>query len=332
MESIKNSLNNNRNNILFSLLASIPLLGMIIGGSKKREIRGKLVILTGASSGIGKSTAYELAKEGCHLIMIARSINVLREMENEIKEKYNVKVFSIQADLSREIDIENAQRLIDEIVIENTILGPIEILINCAGSGKWKFIEETTYKESFEMISLPYLAAFNMSSFVINKMLRYGNGCIVNINSPVSLLPWQGCIGYASSRFALRGFTECLRNDLDGTGIDVIEVIPGESDSNYFSTNQITKSNFPSVASVLPKLPPSTVAQEIVYAIKHNKKTHIIPFSLNLVTKLLYYFPFVKDIYLVKYLISNVFVKTPAGRERLSQLKKLQEEKKIKHE
>ncbi|KAF2072753.1 hypothetical protein CYY_005941 [Polysphondylium violaceum] len=323
MEYIKKVINPYNRYILLGLLAGIPVLGMFF--NKKRVIKGKLVIVTGASSGIGKCTTYELAKQGCHLIIIARSIQVLKEMEVEIKEKYNVSVFAIQADLSLESELENVQQSIDEILIENPMLGPIEILINCAGSGKWKFNEETSYKESLEMISLPYLAAFNMSSYVTNKMLRNGSGCIVNINSPVSLIPWQGCAGYASSRFALRGFTECLRNDLHGTGIDVIEVIPGESDSNYFASNQIGRANFPYVASFFPNISPADVGKEIVYAIVNKKKTHIVPLSV----RLLLYFTFLKDVFFFKYLF-NKLLQTPVGKERSSQIKQFQKEKKIK--
>eukprot|EP01132_Coremiostelium_polycephalum_P010303 gene10303-12642_t len=188
----------------------------------------------------------------------------------------------------------------------------IDILINCAGSGKWKFIEETSYQEAYDMMALPYFAAFNMTRALIPGMLRERSGLIVNINSPVSFQSWPGCLGYACSRYALKGFTESLRMDLKGTGVNVMEVIPGETDSNYFKANNIGNEHFPTISSYFAKITPEDVGKVTVAGIVNNRSTVITPFSLVIVKRFGLLFPGV-----LRFILGS----TPRGNKRIELIK-----------
>ncbi len=98
------------------------------------------------------------------------------------------------------------------------------------------------------------------------EMLARGSGRIVNMGSPGSFAPWPGATGYTAARFAMRGFTAALRADLDGTGIGVTLVVPGEVRSAYFDANPGTAARLPRAGKFFPVLTPEQVAAAIVRA------------------------------------------------------------------
>ncbi|KAN0042842.1 hypothetical protein ACTA71_010472 [Dictyostelium dimigraforme] len=300
----------------------LGLLNYLIFGFKKLILLDKLVVVTGASSGIGLEITKELAKKGSKVILIARNENKLKETIEEIKIKYgNEQCYYISADLSKEEEIKNCIKEIGKISNENGQY--VEILVNCAGAGNWKFLEETSFKECNEMMALPYTAAFNMTRLLLEPMLIHGEGTIVNINSPVSMNVWGGCIGYACSRWALRGFTECLRVDLRGTGVNVLEVIPGETKTEYFEINGINDDSFPLLSKFVPKVTVDQVANATIKAIEDRKQRLVLPFMLNFARHFTFY-PFT---ILLKYLLIS-----EKSRNRLISIKLKQQQFKLKQQ
>ncbi|EAL72359.1 hypothetical protein DDB_G0270018 [Dictyostelium discoideum AX4] len=300
----------------------LSLLNYLVFGFKKLILFDKLVVVTGASSGIGLEITKELAKKGSKVILIARNENKLKEIIENIKIEYgNNQCYYISADLSKEEDLNNCLKEIGKISNDNGQY--VEILVNCAGAGNWKFIEETSFKECNDMMSLPYFAAFNMTRLLLEPMLLHGEGTIVNINSPVSVNVWGGCIGYACSRWALKGFTECLRIDLRGTGVNVLEVIPGETKSEYFQHNGIGDDSFPLLSKFVPKVTVDQVAKGTIKAIENRKQKLILPLMLN-VAKYFAFFPFS---ILLKYLLLS-----EKSRNRLIEIKLKQQQFKLKQQ
>ncbi len=123
--------------------------------------------------------------------------------------------------------------------------GTPDILLNNAGSGRFLSIEETSPKEAREQMALPYFAAFDMTRGLIEPMLARGSGTIFQINSPVAQIAWPGAVGYAAARYAVRGFTEALRQDLHGTGINVGSLTPRASTPTTSRRTQIPKNASP---------------------------------------------------------------------------------------
>jgi NADP-dependent 3-hydroxy acid dehydrogenase YdfG len=132
------------------------------------EITG-LAVVTGASSGIGAATATAMARKGAHVVLLARRENLLREVAHEITGQGG-RAHSFAVDLTdAKATAEVAKRITDEIGIP-------DILVNDAGAGKWRFIDETTPEQAVEMMACPYFAAFNVTHAFLPAMLKRAAG------------------------------------------------------------------------------------------------------------------------------------------------------------
>ncbi|MEU5852261.1 SDR family NAD(P)-dependent oxidoreductase [Saccharopolyspora shandongensis] len=147
--------------------------------------------------------------------------------------------------------------------------------------GRFLHLDETEVAELMTMTNVPYVAALLLTRHLLPSMLARGTGWIVNVNSPVSRLPWPGATGYAASRWALRGLTAVLRTDLRGTGVGVSEVVPAKVRSAYFSHNPGAEERIPSIARLVPALSPEQVAKAMVRAVEREKTEVLLPWQLR---------------------------------------------------
>jgi uncharacterized protein len=236
-------------------------------------VANKLIVVTGASSGIGASAARLLGSKGAHVILMARRQPELEQVAADIRESGGqADIFPV--DLA---DSEAVNRCAEHIIEE---IGVPDVLINNAGAGRWLHIDETPDHEALHMIEIPYLAAFYVTKAFMPAMLERKRGHIINLNSPASIVVWPGATGYVAARWAMRGFTEALRADLHGTGIRVTSVIPGVTTSAYFDVNPGSKERIPSIARIIPVLSPEQVAHKLVEAIERAPRQMIFPFIL----------------------------------------------------
>jgi len=238
------------------------------------KIKGRAIVVTGASRGIGKSTARALARAGGRVALLARSQEVLQAAAEIVAEGGEARGYCV--DVTDPVALE---RVGQQIV---TDLGAPEIVINNAGAGRWLYVEETPPQEAAEMVASPYLGAFYVTRLFLPSLLNRREGYIVNINSPVSWLPWPGAAAYTAARWALRGFTEALRADLDGTGIRVLAVVPGKVSSTYFEHNPNSEERIPTITRWIPTLSPDEVAAALVNGIERDRREMVFPFLLKL--------------------------------------------------
>jgi len=134
-------------------------------------IGGKLVLVTGASSGIGRATAELFAERGARLILLARNTELLEEVAAGIRER-GAKAAAFSVDLSQAQDVEAvAERIRRE-------QGIPDIVVNNAGAGRWLPLVRTSLEEGRAMIELPYLAAFYVTRVFLPEMLQRGSGQI----------------------------------------------------------------------------------------------------------------------------------------------------------
>ncbi len=240
--------------------------------------------MTGASRGIGAATAKALAAKGAHVLLLARSKAELDALVTEIASEGG-KATAYPVDLS---DPQQIQACFTELMANH---GRIDILINNAGLGRWLFTEETPGEEAEMMLKLPFLAAFHMTRLVLPDMLKRKSGHIVNVNSPASVLVWGGAAAYASSRWALRGFSEALKIDLHGTGVGISNVVLGEVESNYWQANPGARERLPAIAKMIPRLTTEKAAHHILKAIRSERKELTAPFMLWLFRRMLWLTP-----------------------------------------
>lgn len=212
----------------------------------------KLVVVTGASSGIGEATARRFAKRGARVVVLARREERLRELAEEIGgAAYAVDLSD--ADATAEV----CRRILDE-------QGVPDVVVNNAGAGRFLSIEETSPEEAEQQIQLPYLAAFRVTRGFVEPMIERGSGVIFQINTPVAIVPWPGAVGYASARYAVRGFTESLRQDLWGTGVSVGSLYPTRVTSDYFDANPGARDRIPRAEVLVGSMTPDEVALAVV--------------------------------------------------------------------
>jgi short-subunit dehydrogenase len=238
------------------------------------ELRGKKVLVTGASSGIGAATARALAGAGARVLLLARR----RPELDRVAATLGDRVAAVHAvDLT---DPDAVARVASRITAD---LGTPDIVVNNAGMGQWKFVDETTPAEAVQMMAVPYFATFFVTRAFLPGMLARGSGHILNVSSAASRFVWPGATAYTAARWAVRGFTEALRADLAGTGIGVTLFESGAVSSNYWDNNPGSRERLPGIARLIPLLSPDDAARAIVRGIERDRRLVVAPGLLRVI-------------------------------------------------
>ncbi|MGD8327918.1 MAG: oxidoreductase [Acidobacteriota bacterium] len=178
------------------------------------------VLVTGASSGIGKATAEELLAEGYTVYGAARRMEKMREIEAAGGRL-------IEMDITREQEIVNAvNRIADE-------QGGVDILINNAGFGMYGAMEDTSLEDARYQFEVNLFGLARLTQLVLPHMRRQRAGKIVNISSMGGKIYTPLGSWYHATKHALEGWSDCLRLELAGFGIDVIVIEPGAIDTEF---------------------------------------------------------------------------------------------------
>ncbi|RKT51883.1 SDR family NAD(P)-dependent oxidoreductase [Saccharothrix australiensis] len=238
------------------------------------RLAGRTVVVTGASQGIGAATAQAMAGRGAVVVLVARGAETLRSVAERCS-RSGGRAVALPADLA---DVDQVRALAERVLAE---FGAPDVLVNNAGAGRWLFLDDTPTAELTAMTALPFTAALHLTREFLPAMRARGTGRVVNVNSPVSRLPIPGATGYAAARYALRGLTAALRQDLRGTGVGVSEVVPGKVSSRYFANNPGAEQRIPAVARLIPTVPPERVAREIVHVVEHDRAERVFPWQLR---------------------------------------------------
>ena len=194
------------------------------------SLKGRVAVITGASSGLGKQMAKAFAKQGADLVILARRIERLEELKKEL-EKYNVNILPIKCDVTNTIDIDNAAKLSEEK------FGKVDILINCAGSSKDKGVLEMQDDEWDFTIATDETSVFKMTRAFGNIMKKNNYGRIINISSMYGLVGNTEIptVAYHASKGAVVNFTRAVAAELAKYNITCNAIAPG-----YFYT-ELTK-------------------------------------------------------------------------------------------
>lgn len=240
------------------------------------RISGATAVVTGASSGIGRATALELARRGAKVVVLARTASRLDELVTEI-------VASGGAAAAYPVDLADPDAVLDvasRIAVEHATP---DLVVNNAGAGRWLAVEETPPGEVLAMTGAPYLAAFYVTRAFLPGMIARGSGRIVQVNSPACLIGFPGAAGYAASRAALRSFDESLGHELRGTGVGVTHLIAGETSSAYFENNPGSHERLPAIARWFRVVTPERVAATIARAVEADRRHTSLPGELTAV-------------------------------------------------
>ncbi len=231
-------------------------------------LNGKIVVITGASSGIGKALAFESLKQGASVAVCARSGDKLQELYGNID---NTQLFYMPVDVSREDDC----RLFIEAVVEKW--GRIDVLINNAGISMRALFEDTDIAVIRELMDVNFFGAVYCTKYALPHIMKH-KGVIVGVSSVAGYRGLPARTGYTASKFALQGFLESLRTELLHSGTHVMWVCPGFTSSNI---RNVARSSDGSAQGETPldekKLMSAGECAEIILnAIKKRKRTVIM--------------------------------------------------------
>ena len=208
-----------------------------------------VVLITGASKGLGRALAHELARLGQPLILNARGAAELREVERELSQF--TRVVAIAGDVS-EIAEEIAARGVQEF-------GRVDVLINNAsdiGPSPMPPLELYPWDALLRVFKVNAVAPFHLIQLLLPGMRSRGHGTIVNISSDAAVNAYAGWGGYGGSKAALQHMSRILEKELDGSGVRVLVIDPGDMNTEMHRLAEpgVDLSHLPDPSSVAPRI------------------------------------------------------------------------------
>lgn len=189
------------------------------------NLQNKTVIITGASSGIGKSCAEEFAKKGANLVLGARQYVTLCEVAQDLEKRYGIRAIAVQCDVSHESDCKD---LIDQA---HHAFKRIDVLVNNAGISMRALFNDLDLSVLRNLMDVNFWGAVYCTKYALPELLK-NNGSVVGVSSIAGYRGLPGRTGYSASKFALNGFLEALRVENLKTGLHVMIASPGFTASN----------------------------------------------------------------------------------------------------
>lgn len=241
------------------------------------RVKGKIALITGATSGIGKSCAIALAKLGMNLIVTGRRENLLIELKKELEEKFSVQVLAIQ------LDVKNADEVKDKLSSLSNKWKNINILINNAGlaAGLDKLYHNST-EDISNVIDTNIKGLLYVTNAIVPHMIeRDVPATIINIGSVAGDAAYAGGAVYCASKAAVKILSDGLRIDLVDTKIKVTDVKPGLVETNFSLVRfKGDEERAKKVYQGVEPLTPDDVAETVAYIANLPDNVHIAEITL----------------------------------------------------
>ncbi len=259
-----------------------------------KSLQGKVVLITGASSGFGANAARLFAKEGCRVIVSARRMDRLKAVAEEIIAAGGDAAV-IQLDVTEQAQVEE----VVHTIIDN--YGRIDILFNNAGFGRLDWLENLDAERDINaQIAVNLTGLIQVARTVLPYMIRQRSGHIINMSSVAGWIAPPTYSIYATTKFGVRAFTEALRREVRHLGIRVSGIYPGTATTEF---GQHTGNSTVKRSLKLPKwirMTSEYVARKVVSIARRPRPTVIIPWWMVPVILLTRLFPHITDWVLVQ--------------------------------
>jgi short-subunit dehydrogenase len=225
-----------------------------------KELRGKVVIVTGASRGIGPYIARALAAQGANVALLARSEALLNEVAGTLNPAARSGVFPV--DLARD----KARRQV--LAAVESEMGPVDVLVNNAVVESTTPYEETTFEEIESQVTVNLVAPMMLVRYLLPGMLERGSGHIVNLSSLAGkvAMPYQG--PYSATKAALVNWTQSLRLEFRDRGVSASAVCPGFVEAGMYERAKESGARAPGIVGTSS---PEAVARAVVRAILEDR-------------------------------------------------------------
>jgi len=214
-------------------------------------VTNRVVIVTGASSGIGEATAKAFGARGDRVVLVARREDRLRQLAASLPQS-----LPLPADLAK---TDEAFRIVEAVVAR---YGQVDVLVNNAGVGQYNWVDALQPEDIKAEVALNLVAPIMLTRAVAPAMLRRGRGVVINVSSIAGLIGTPTTAVYNATKFGLRGLTEALRRELQPQGIAVCGIYPATVEGTEFRQNRRANTGY-----LMPRwlrLSTAQVAQAIV--------------------------------------------------------------------
>jgi NADP-dependent 3-hydroxy acid dehydrogenase YdfG len=234
------------------------------------KLAGKVALITGASSGIGRASALALAQEGANLVVTARRAARLQELAASVQ-PFGSRTVSLVGDASEE---ETARRCVAAAM---QTFGRLDILINNVGVGNYKNLVDTSAAEYDEMMDSNVRSTFLFTRHAVPEMIKQGSGTVLMISSMAGKYGFPGEAVYCATKFAQVGFAQALDKELRPHGIKVGVICPGGTKTEF----ALGKGRTEQGVATSGMLEPEDVAGAVLLACTQSPKARIIEVQMR---------------------------------------------------
>jgi short-subunit dehydrogenase len=249
----------------------------------REQLKGKNIVITGASGGIGAEIAKLCAESAANLVLIARSIEKLKQLQMELQQKHQVRVEVYQLDVS---ETEKVKEVFTAIFAK---IGEVDILVNNAGFGVFREAHAATMDEIKGMFNVNVVGLMACTSMVLPKMRERRFGHIINIASQAGKIATPKSSVYSATKHAVLGYTNSLRMELSDYNVFVTSVNPGPIATNFFNIADEKGTYVKNVQKFM--LQPEYVARKVVDSMLTKTREINLPRWMNMGSVVYVLFP-----------------------------------------
>jgi short-subunit dehydrogenase len=253
------------------------------------DLKNKVVLITGASSGFGEDAARLFAREGCRVVLAARRLDRLQALAAEIQNSGG-EALAIPVDLGQPAEI--------KVMVQTALdlYERIDILFNNAGYGSMDWFEKLDPERNIEtIIRVDLIGTMLVTYEVLPHMLERRAGHIINMSSVAGLIAAPLITTYAAGKFGVRAFTDALRREVSPFGIKVSGIYPGPATTEFGKSLQRTRSRENVKKLKYPHLTSEYVAIRVVDVAKRPVRSLVIPGWFRIITTFDMLFPVIVD-------------------------------------
>jgi butyryl-CoA dehydrogenase len=251
--------------------------------------QGKVAVITGAASGIGKTLALKLAEQGCNLALADR------DMEGLIAVRTKIMEFDVKC-IAEDFDVSNKEAFISFAENVNSEFSGVDMLFNNAGVTLIDSVKDQSFEDFHWIMNINFWGVVYGSHAFLPFLQKSPQAHLVNVSSVFGLLSLPGQSAYNSSKFAVRGFTEALKMEMAGTNVSVHCVHPGGIKTNISNNAKVTSKSISKSQNVenfnkLAKTTPEEAADVILQGLVKNKRRILIGKDAKFLDRIARWFP-----------------------------------------